>query len=203
MYKSKQIEKYQTYSLSQWKDEYYTYKGTVTYGMHYILGNSQPYFSITGSTERRRKNGDGEVKWFEDSGGCIHDLIKEKAPHLAPLIPFHLSSQDGLPMYYLENGYYWFKENNLEVFKDYVRLSENEEIPEVPDIELPVVLNDNGTEIDLPEKEQKKIIEAGRKKFITDWLKMRIPKLKQEFDEAMSQFEVEYISSEEINTLKG
>lgn len=197
MYKSKQIEKYQTYSLPQWKDDYYTYRGTVTYGMHYILGNSQPYFSITGETRSRDKKGG---RWSEDSCGCLHDLIKKKARHLAPLIKFHLADQDGLPMYYLENGYYWYKEN-LETFKSYIRLSEDEVIPEVPEIELPVILSETGKEHDLPEKEQEKIKEKFRKQFIMDWLKTRIPKLKQEFDEVMKEFDVEYIRQEEIASL--
>lgn len=198
MYKSTQIEKYQTYSLPQWKDEYYTYRGTVRYGMHYILGNSQPHFSITGETIRRDSQ---RGRWEEDSCGCIHDLIKEKAPHLAPLIEFHLADQDGLPMYYLESGYYWYKED-LETFKSYVRLFEDEVIPEVPEVELPVILSETGKELDLPEKEQEKIKEKFRKQFITNWLKTRIPRLKQEFDEVMREFEVEYISQEEIANLK-
>jgi len=169
--------------------------------MHYILGNSQPYFSITAFTERKGKNRHSEVTWFKDSYGCLHDLIKEKAPHLAPLIQFHLCDQDGLPMYYLENGYYWYKED-LKVFRDYVRLSDDEQIPEVPKIELPVILNDNGTEYDLPEKEQEKIKEKTRKKFITDWLMTREEKLKQEFISTMQQFEVEFITQKEIDALK-
>lgn len=199
MYRSKEIEKFKEYSLPRWSDEYYTYRGTVQYGMRYIYNNSQPYFSITGSTYCLPK--DGKHYWEEDSCGCLHNLIREKAPHLAPLIDFHLADQDGLPMYYLENGYYWYKEN-LETFKTYVRLSDDETIPEVPKIELPTVIDDFGKEHDLPEKEQAKILESHRKKFITDWLRTREGKLKREFDETMAKFEVEYITQEEIETLK-
>jgi hypothetical protein len=197
MYKSKQIEKYQVYRLGQWIEDGRTYKGEVTYGMHYILGNSQPYFSITGNTWRQAKNG----KWVEDSCGCLHDLIVKKRKSLAPLISFHLSDQNGLPMYYLENGYYWYKEN-LETFKSYIRLSEDEEIPLVPEIELPVILSDSGKELDLPEKEKEKIREKFRKQFICQWLKTREDKLRKEFDEVMEVFGVEYISQEEIEALK-
>ncbi len=198
MYRSKEIEKNQEYSLPQWSGSYGKYQGTVSYGMHYIYGNSQPYFSITGDIYRLPK---GSKNWQENSGGCLHDLIRKKAKHLAPLISFHLCGQDGLPMHYLENGYYWYKEN-LKTFKSYIRLAEGEIIPEVPKIELPVILNDNGTEIDLPEKEQGKIIEKARKKFITDWLRTRELKLKAEFEEVMKQFDVEFISQEEIDALK-
>ena len=198
MYRSKEIEKYNEYSLPQWSDKYYTYRGTISYGMHYIYNNSQPYFSITGVTHRLPK---GSTRWEEDSCGCMSDLIREKAPHLARLLDFHLADQDGLPMYYLENGYYWYKED-LEVFKDYVRLSDDEQIPEIPKIELPVILNDNGTELDLPEKEQEKLREKAKKKFITDWLRTREEKLKQEFTSTMQQFEVEFITQKEIEDLK-
>lgn len=201
MYRSQQIEKYNEYSPLTWKEGNTTYRCKVTYGMQYIYGNSQPYFSITAFTERRGKNGHGEIKWFEDSCGCLHDLIREKAPHLAPLIDFHLCDQDGLPMHYLENEYYWFKEN-LETFRSYVRLSDDEIIPEVPKIELPTVLDEFGKEHDLPEKEQEKLKEKARKKFITDWLRTREDKLKREFDETMKHFNVEYISQEEIEALK-
>jgi hypothetical protein len=203
MYKPTQIEKYQTVSLSQWREGNRTYKGEVTYGMHYILGNSMPYFSITGSTwrERTRRQCDNEIIWEEDSCGCLHDIIARRKKVLAPLIPFHLADQNGLPMYYLENGYYWYKEN-LETFKSYIRLSEDEEIPLVPEIELPVILSDSGKELDLPEKEKGKIREKFRKQFICQWLKTREDKLRKEFDEVMEVFGVEYISQEEIEALK-
>ncbi len=203
MYRSKstEIEKYNEYCPAQWSDKTHTYRAIFRYGMHYILGNSQPYFSITGSTWRQPKNILNKSRWDEDSCGCMHDLIQERASDLAPLTKFHLCDQDGLPMYYLQNGYYWYKEN-LETFKSYVRLANDEVIPEVPKIELPVVLNDNGTEIDLPEKEQAKIIESHRKKFITGWLKTREEKLKREFDETMARFQVEYITQKEIDAIK-
>ena len=200
-FRSTQIEKYKTYSLPQWKERNTTYRGEVKYGMCYIFGNPQPHFSITAFTERLGKNGYGEEKWFEDSCGYLHDLIKEKTKYLGLLIEFHLFDQNGLPMYYLENGYYWYKKD-LETFKNYVRLSKNEEIPEIPKIELPVELSDTGKELDLPEEEKDKIIESVRKKFITQWLKTREDKLKQEFDEAMTVFGVEYISREEIEQIK-
>lgn len=198
MYRSQQIEKYQTVIINPWRENGYDYKGVVQYGMHYIYGNSAPYFSITASTLRKNSKGG---RWVEDSCRCLHDLIVKKKKSLASLIDFHLCDQNGLPMYYLESGYYHYQ-HDLETFKSYVRLADDEIIPEVPKIELPVTLNDNGTEIDLPEKQQQKIIESARKKFITDWLKTREPKLKQEFESTMKQFNVEFITKEEIDTLK-
>jgi len=166
--------------------------------MVYLKGNSQPYFSITAFTWCKSSKGG---RWREDSGGCLHELIVKKKKSLAPLIQFHLAGQDGLPILYLENGYYWYKEN-LEIFKSYVQLSEDEEIPEVSKIELPVVLSETGKELDLPEKEQEKIREKFRKQFICQWLKTREDRLREEFNEVMKIFGVEYITEEEINQLK-
>ena len=194
----RQIEKYQTVQINSWKEGKYDYKLTIKYGMHYLHGDYQPCFAITGSTLRKNSKGGA---WVEDSIGCLHDLIQERAKHLSPLIPFHLCDQNGLPMYYLENGYYWYKKN-LETFKSYIRLADDETIPEVPKIQLPIVLNDNGTEVDLPEKEKEKIVEKARKQFVTDWLKTREGRLKQEFEEVMKQFSIELITQAEIDTLK-
>ena len=75
---------------------------TVKYGMEYLRGNDQPYFSITAET---RENGKLVV------AGTQHDLIREVFPQLADLIPYHLAGQnDGLPMHYIANTLYWLEE---------------------------------------------------------------------------------------------
>ena len=70
----------------------------------YTLGNNQyPYFSITGEVSRNDKR-------FRDpiiTCGCIHEIILEHFPHLAPLVTVHLSGPDGVPMYAEENARYW------------------------------------------------------------------------------------------------
>lgn len=72
-------------------------KMRVTYGFQYLSGNSEPYFSITGS--------------LNGSSGCIHDDIVKYMPELAPLVQFHLWGQNTeLPMYYIENGVYHFEQ---------------------------------------------------------------------------------------------
>ena len=83
----RQIEKYQTVQINSWKEGKYDYKLTIKYGMHYLHGDYQPCFAITGSTLRKNSKGGA---WVEDSIGCLHDLIQERAKHLSPLIPFHL-----------------------------------------------------------------------------------------------------------------
>ena len=70
----------------------------------YTLGNNQyPYFSITGEVSRKDKR-------FRDpiiASGCIHEIILEHFPHLAPLVTVHLSGPDGVPMYAEANARYW------------------------------------------------------------------------------------------------
>lgn len=58
--------------------------------------------SVTGTTHRRQRR-----RWREDSGGCIHDEIAEHFPELAPLIKWHLCSQEKGPMHYVANAQYW------------------------------------------------------------------------------------------------
>lgn len=61
-------------------------------GLHYIRGNSSPYFSLTCS--------------YLDGGGCNHELILQHFPQFADLAALHLSDIDGSPMYALENGFF-------------------------------------------------------------------------------------------------
>jgi hypothetical protein len=67
-------------------------------GLHYIAGNSAPYFSLTAD---EYENG----RWA--SGGCQHDLILQHFPELADLAAMHLSDLDGAPMHAEANAWYW------------------------------------------------------------------------------------------------
>ncbi len=60
--------------------------GIITYGLHYLEGNQDAYFSVTA--------------WFKEGqyGGCCHETILDLCPELKPLIDLHLSSEDGWPM---------------------------------------------------------------------------------------------------------
>lgn len=65
--------------------------------------NSFPYYSITGSVKKLDKR-------YRDPyimGGCIHDIILEHYPELAPLVTVHLSEADGLPMHAEANARHW------------------------------------------------------------------------------------------------
>jgi len=73
-------------------------KFVATFGMQWLRGNSQPYFSITGD-------------FFEfgcwSCCGSAHKEISELLPKLEPLIKWHLCDQNGEPMHYIANAVYW------------------------------------------------------------------------------------------------
>ena len=70
----------------------------VEVGLHYILGNSAPHFSITATVTDHRGR-------FE-SGGCQHELILQHFPQFADLVSLHLSDISGVPMHASGNGWY-------------------------------------------------------------------------------------------------
>lgn len=71
-----------------------------SYGLH-VIGNQAAYVTVTGEIEERWRG-----KWRESCGGMLHREVVKHFPELAPLIPFHLSSEDG-PMHYVANAIYW------------------------------------------------------------------------------------------------
>lgn len=75
----------------------------------YIKGNSAPYFSVTGFTT--------------GICGCCHEDLLKRWPELRPIIDLHLSDDTGMPMYAVENGYYWLQQGNVQVLAEYLRIS--------------------------------------------------------------------------------
>lgn len=69
-------------------------------GLHYIRGNSAPYFSLTYWAHRK-----GFPNQCE-SGGAGHDHILRFYPELADLAALHLSDIDGKPTHAEANGWY-------------------------------------------------------------------------------------------------
>ena len=77
-------------------------------------------FAITGTIYRRKNNG----TWDVELCGCIHDEILKYFPEFSDFVALHLSNSHGQPMYAVENGIYWLKED-LKKGADYLRISES------------------------------------------------------------------------------
>lgn len=86
----------------QFKERGQLYRIRAFAGLHYIRGNSAPYFTITGETQRAERG-----YWREDSGGCLHTEILKHWPELDDLVAMHLSDISGAPMHDGANGWYW------------------------------------------------------------------------------------------------
>lgn len=96
--------------------------GVVRYGLRYISGNRLPYFSVTFTPHSERST--------LPFGAC-HDYILRHAPELADIVALHMSSPSGVPMYAVENGWYWLSnwngkgthtgDHGLEVAARYLR----------------------------------------------------------------------------------
>lgn len=65
-----------------------------------------PHLSVTGehwSGEPMRGSEDNLIGM-----GCLHNMVEDQFPEVAPLIPFHLhTAPDGAPMHYKANAIYW------------------------------------------------------------------------------------------------
>ena len=77
-------------------------------------------FAITGTTYRKKSNGTWELELL----GCIHEEILKYFPEFSDFVALHLSNSYGQPMYAVENGIYWLKED-LKKGADYLRISES------------------------------------------------------------------------------
>lgn len=100
-----------------------SYKIIVNATLNYIKGNSAPYFSVTGEIWHANKKGEKDKRYFDCiAGGCLHDDIEKHFPGVySDIINLHLSDINGLPMYAVENGFYWFQQDQEQGF-DYIRL---------------------------------------------------------------------------------
>ena len=75
---------------------------SVKAGLHYIRGNSRPYFSVTAeiTTNQSRRRNDCETC------GCLHEYILRFWPALAPVVALHGSDDQGEPMHANADGLY-------------------------------------------------------------------------------------------------
>lgn len=95
-------------------------KVEVRAGLDYSKGNKYPYWSVTGWI----KEGTGKFK--TERGGAIGESILEYFPEIAPFVPLHLSDGKGVPMFAIENGWYYKIAKNRSMLKDHLRLTDKE-----------------------------------------------------------------------------
>jgi hypothetical protein len=161
---------------------------TVKYGMHYLKGNSQPYFSITADL---REDGN-------ESGGQLHPEISRYVPELEPLLKWHLCDQNGTPMHYVENSLFWWERFDRPKEKSYDPDAKSA-------FKNSTVWGAVETDVDLPTGLSDWPLSAFKKDGLA-WpfrvevealLVERLPALQAEFRKVMAEFGVEDITEEE------
>jgi hypothetical protein len=150
---------------------------TVNFGMRFLRGNDQPYFSITvdtvlissKETADSRLIAAGHQRDLRAHSGS--DIIREVFPERADLLRYHLTGQnDGLPMHYIANTIFWLREG------------QNEEHAEEHAISTARWGSLEGDEVhDLPPPDRQ-------------LLQMREPGLREDFNRMMKQHNVRYIA---------
>jgi len=60
------------------------------------------------------------------SCGCQHQEILKVRPDLKIFVDLHLSNEEGMPMYAIENGFYHMNHSSLTVFANYMRIPTEE-----------------------------------------------------------------------------
>src|ERR1035437_6096743 len=99
---------------------------TVTAILHKI-GSQSPYFSITGEIWKANKKGERDGRQRDCiSCGCLHDDILKAWPELQDLVALHLSDISGIPMYAVENGFYWLKQGRYDYVASLLSITEIE-----------------------------------------------------------------------------
>ena len=83
--------------------------------------NGHADFSITGDIYETNRPKTG---W--KMGGCIHKEIISVMPNLKQFITLHLSDFKGAPMYAIENGFYFLKNEKKAVTMEFLRINDEE-----------------------------------------------------------------------------
>lgn len=73
-------------------------------------------FSITGNYKNK----------MDSISGCIHKEIARHFPEFKIFIDLHLSDYKGMPMYAVENGFYFLENGKKNVLMEHLRMSEEE-----------------------------------------------------------------------------
>ena len=83
-------------------------------------GNKYPYWSVTGTIKK------GYGIELEEIGGAIGDGLIEYFPEVEQFERLHLSDGKGIPIWSIENGWYYKQTRNKEALKNNLRLSDEE-----------------------------------------------------------------------------
>lgn len=94
--------------------------------------NQLPYFSVTHETWKANKKGEIDKRYKEPwrCGDC-DDEVEKAFPKLKDLFDFHLRDINGEPMYTIENGMYFIKENNVDAVKEHFLMDNVDDIMEI------------------------------------------------------------------------
>ena len=92
----------------------------------------EPYFSVTHEIWHANKKGEIDKRYKEAwCMGVCGEEVSEVFPELKDLIDFHLRDINGEPMYTLENGLYFIKENDVNAVKKHFRVDDATELMEI------------------------------------------------------------------------
>lgn len=94
--------------------------------------NQLPYFSVTHEVWHATKKGEINKRYKEPfSCGACDDEVEKVFPELKDLFDFHLRDINGEPMYTLENGLYFIKENDVNAVKKHFRVDDATELMKI------------------------------------------------------------------------
>ena len=96
------------------------------------LDNQLPYFSVTHEVWHATKKGEIDKRYKEPwrCGDCGED-VESVFPELKDLFEFHLRDINGEPMYTIENGMYFIKENNVDAVKEHFLMDNVDDIVKI------------------------------------------------------------------------
>lgn len=94
--------------------------------------NQLSYFSVTHEVWHATKKGEIDKRYKEPwrCGDCGED-VESVFPELKDLFEFHLRDINGEPMYTIENGMYFIKENNVDAVKEHFLMDNVDDIVKI------------------------------------------------------------------------
>lgn len=100
---------------------------TTVYGQLTQIGKQKPYFSVTHDTWKATRKGERDKRYANpvSCGACGRET-ERKFPALSDLFEFHLRDIDGCPMYEVENGAYFIKNNDVKALANHLLVSVDE-----------------------------------------------------------------------------